>query len=57
MRRLHELNSDNYSYIGTRHRPPMFSDYIQKLIRKQKQGRNGAQTEDPAVTFSYPSII
>ena len=33
LRRLDEINSDNYRFIGTKHRPPMFSDYIEKLIK------------------------
>lgn len=48
--RLEEINSDNYRYIGTKHRPPIFSDYIQQL-------EDGLVAETPAATFSYPGII
>ena len=57
VRRLDQINSSNYRHIGTRHRPPMFSDYVQKII----DGRKGlSRRTDPAeqpVEFAYPSII
>ncbi|MCX6555302.1 MAG: radical SAM protein [Candidatus Aminicenantes bacterium] len=57
LKRLDELNSDTYAFIGTRHRPPMFSDYIQKLIRRQKQTAGQAPATEPADHFSYPCIL
>ena len=55
LRKINHLNSDNYTYIATKHRPPMFSDYIQKL--------NGLRNEqlsdmirDPE-EFINPSIV
>jgi hypothetical protein len=55
IRRLGEVNSDNYRFIGTKHRPPMFSDYIQRLMN----GANGNGAGPGAVSshFSYPNII
>jgi len=55
--RLDAINSDNYRFIGTRHRPPTFSDYIQKLIDRQ---RNNAAVEETSMypdQFAYPHII
>jgi hypothetical protein len=56
IRRLEELNSDNYGVIGTRHRPPVFSDYVEKMIAARMAG---AETGAPADSdpFLYPSII
>ncbi len=55
LKRLDELNSDNYDFIGTKHRPPMFSDYIQKLI--QSRNDKEARQSEPVPSFSYPSIL
>lgn len=55
LNRLNELNSSNYRHIGTKHRPSIFSDYIQKVIDSRKDGNvdiNKSQNE-----FSYPNII
>ncbi len=41
IRKIDNLNSENYTFIGTKHRPPMFSDFIQKLI-----DRNAIQNSD-----------
>jgi hypothetical protein len=57
LKRMDELNSDNYTFIGTRHRPPIFSDYIQKLIARQKRGSVQAPALEPADHFSYPCIL
>jgi hypothetical protein len=54
LKRLNEINSGNYRFIGTKHRPPIFSDYIQKLI---DLGNGQEFTGEPAGSFSYPSII
>ncbi|MEI6100290.1 MAG: hypothetical protein WCP73_00500 [Eubacteriales bacterium] len=55
--RLNQLNSSNYRHIGTKHRPPMFSDYVQRIIDagKDESTKELAQSEDDA--FYYPSII
>ena len=57
LKRLDELNSDNYNFIGTKHRPPMFSDYIQKLIQLRNSNNEEEQLNDPAHCFSYPCIL
>jgi hypothetical protein len=56
IRRLEKINSANYLVIGTRHRPPVFSDYIEKLI----EARTTAIEPDPLEgkdSFLYPEII
>lgn len=53
--RINQLNSNNYRYIGTKHRPPMFSHYIQKLINNHKS--NKVLGQRAAMEFSYPNII
>ena len=57
LKRLEELNSNNYNFIGTKHRPPMFSDYIQKLIQLRNDKHKEAQQSEPIPSFSYPSIL
>ncbi len=57
VKRLDELNSDNYDFIGTKHRPPMFSDYIQKIIQLRSDEHKEARQSEPAVSFSYPNIL
>ena len=54
--KLDEMNSSNYRHIGTKHRPSIFSDYIQKVIdaRSRDIGGTLAQARDD---FSYPTII
>ena len=56
IKRLNELNSDNYRFIGTKHRPPMFSDYIQRRIQlcNDHQEETLKYSSD---SFSYPNII
>ena len=53
--RIKQLDSDHYDSIGTRHRPPMFSDHIQKLIRRRSRGEAGLG--EPSPSFSYPNIL
>jgi hypothetical protein len=55
--RLDAINSDNYRFIGTKHRPPMFSDYIQYLIQARREHDPMADLAEPAGDFSYPNII
>jgi MoaA/NifB/PqqE/SkfB family radical SAM enzyme len=57
LRRLSAINSDNYRFIGTRHRPPMFSDYIEKLIQQHNANRGGETLQESSDCFAYPSII
>jgi hypothetical protein len=55
LQRLNEVNSDNYRFIGTKHRPPMFSDYIQRL--QDSDRGSGAVRASASPSFSYPFII
>lgn len=55
LKRLSELNSSNYRHIGTRHRPSIFSDYLQKVINLRRNKLDEATITDH--NFSYPSII
>ena len=55
--RLNELNSDNYDFIGTKHRPPMFSDYIQKLIQSRNDKHQETKQSESMPSFSYPNIL
>lgn len=57
IKRLNQFNSSNYRFIGTRHRPPMFSDYIQKLIQLRSNTIDGEYLTKAPTNFSYPSII
>ncbi len=52
---LNGLNSSNYRHIGTKHRPSIFSDYLQKVIDSKKSEKNETQAESNS--FSYPNII
>lgn len=55
LKRLSELNSRNYRHIGTKHRPSIFSDYIQKVIDSRKNGEEAFKKLNN--DFSYPNII
>ncbi|OGP92081.1 MAG: hypothetical protein A2Z19_04640 [Deltaproteobacteria bacterium RBG_16_54_18] len=57
LKRLDEINSDNYRFIGTKHRPPMFSDYIEKLAQLKMADPQGEYLEGSSDCFAYPSII
>jgi len=57
LKRINETHSDNYRYIGTRHRPPMFSDYIEKLIQIRDSKQEEGSLQESSVRFAYPSII
>ena len=57
LKRLGKINSDNYRFIGTKHRPPMFSDYIQKLIQLRNDNEAGKSPIESSSGFFYPSII
>jgi predicted dehydrogenase len=52
LERLGEFSSDNYRIMGTRHRPPVFSDYIEALITGSRDS-----DADAGDDFSYPDII
>jgi organic radical activating enzyme len=54
--RQNRINSGNYRVIGTKHRPPMFSDYIEKELKS----RDGLKKDPPPAqdnAFLYPEII
>ncbi len=53
---LNKMNSHNYRAIGTKHRPPIFSDHIEKIIDLKKDLITTDITDD-AGEFSYPGII
>lgn len=55
--RLNAMNSANYRFIGTKHRPPMFSDYIQKMIASGRGRENGEGAGESPSRFAYPNII
>ncbi|MHB8138004.1 MAG: hypothetical protein ACYDGO_06390 [Smithellaceae bacterium] len=57
MKKLDELNSDNYRFIGTKHRPVIFSDHIQKLIQFMNDEAEEEKLKEPSDHFSYCSII
>ncbi len=57
VKRLSEINSDNYRFIGTRHRPPMFSDFIEKLSQLWNSNPNVVGRQEYPDRFAYPSII
>lgn len=57
LERLDAMNSDNYRFIGTKHRPVVFSDHIERLQRQRAGSPGGAGPAAPAEVFSYPSII
>ncbi len=52
---IERLNSNNYRFIGTKHRPPMFSNYIQGLIDENVSGTNHLKIDREE--FSYPNIL
>lgn len=57
LKRLGEINSNNYRFIGTKHRPPVFSDYVQKLISIYQDGKTGEGFGESSDHFLDPSII
>ena len=57
LKRLDQINSANYRCIGTKHRPPIFSDYIQKIIQLRKNNTELESLKEPANSFFYPNII
>jgi hypothetical protein len=57
LNRLRAINSDNYRFIGTKHRPPMFSDYLEKLIQSRKNNKAKETAFESQITFQHPHII
>ncbi len=57
VKKIAEANSGNYRHIGTKHRPPVFSDYIQRLSRLRKEKKTWEKLTESADGFVYPHII
>jgi hypothetical protein len=55
--RLNEMNSRNFRVIGTKHRPVIFSDHIQKIIDSRRNHQPEEVLKEPSSHFSYASII
>jgi len=52
LQRIAAINSDNYTFIGTKHRPPMFSDYIER-----QSSTPNIRASSASARFLYPDII
>jgi hypothetical protein len=52
LERLGSFSHHNYRIIGTRHRPPVFSDYIERLLTG-----SASREVDAGDDFAYPGII
>ncbi len=50
---LRGINSDNYRFIGTRHRPPMFSDYLERT----RPGQENRSLHPGSLGFIHPSLL
>jgi MoaA/NifB/PqqE/SkfB family radical SAM enzyme len=57
VKKIAETNSDNYRCIGTKHRPPMFSDYIQKISKLHKEKKVWEKLTESTDGFAYPHIL
>ena len=55
--KLNRINSANYRHIGTKHRPSIFSDYIQKVIDSRVSHTAVQNADETDESFSYPNII
>lgn len=55
--RLNEMDSRNYRFIGTKHRPVIFSDHIQKIIDSSRKHQTGEGLKESGDHFSYVNII
>lgn len=53
--RIREINSGNYKPIRTRHRPPVFSDFLQKCIDRGPEW--SSLMGDEPLAFHQPHII
>lgn len=56
LEKLAGINSSNYRPIGTKHRPPIFSDYVEKVLKNQQEN-NPAMNNQKLPEFFYPEII
>lgn len=55
LERLERFNSGNYRFAGTKHRPPIFSDYIESLFTAEHTPDGHVKLSDDQ--FSYPNIV
>lgn len=55
--KLDHINSDNFRLIGTKHRPVVFSDYIQKVIDSRTGVSGEAAPSAGREKFAYPHVI
>ncbi len=56
LEKIDSINSNNYRPIGTKHRPPIFSDYVEKVLNNEEE--NNATVHAEKITeFFYPEII
>jgi organic radical activating enzyme len=53
LEKISAINSDNYRYIGTKHRPPMFSDYLESTRPAKETLSVITSTEG----FIHPQLI
>lgn len=56
IQKIDEITNENYTVIGTKHRPPMFSDYIEK-VKNSRASISGSEFEQEKNSFMYPDII
>lgn len=56
IRRLEAMNSSNYLPIGTRHRPAIFSHFIEQTMRLRTAG-SATRSLGAGEVFRYPEII
>jgi len=56
MKRLEEINSENYRVIGTKHRPPVFSDFIERVIQSKRVPVENIWASVHE-NFLYPDIV
>jgi hypothetical protein len=54
--KLSGITSENYRPVGTKHRPPIFSDYIERVMDSTTQNERSVIPEK-LPEFSYPEII
>lgn len=57
LQRLNAFTSNNYRFCGTKHRPSIFSDYIQRVIQLRANNNVGEDLAETSDRFSYPHIV
>jgi hypothetical protein len=56
LEKLASMNSTNYRPIGTKHRPPIFSDYIEKVMKNNRES-DAIMGNQKLPEFYNPEII